>query len=77
MSANAESEQGDEKKIVRIKSEKQPQSEDPEFSWLELSAKELPVRSVDNHWIKFWMFLNHPPAVAGEQYCAKICDDRH
>ena len=37
----------------RRKSEMQPQSEDPEFSWLELSAKELPVRSVDNHWIKF------------------------
>ena len=33
----------------RRKSEMQPQSEDPEFSWLELSAKELPVRSVDNH----------------------------
>ena len=50
MSANAKSEQGDEK---RRKSEMQPQSEDPEFSWLELSAKELPVRSVDNHWIEF------------------------
>ena len=48
------SEQGDEKKILsEEKIEKQPQSEDPEFSWLELSAKELPVRSVDNHWIEF------------------------